>query len=87
MANIRSAQKRMRQNVKRHDRNRTLRSRARTAIKKARLLIDNGEDGATAAVIAAERALDKAASKGAIHTNNASRRKGRLAQALNKESA
>ena len=87
MANIKSAQKRMRQNVKRHDRNRTLRSRARTAIKKARLLIETGEEGAAEAVVVAERALDKAASKGAIHANNAARRKGRLAQALNKASA
>ena len=87
MANIKSAQKRARQNVKRHDRNRTLRSRARTAIKKARLLIASGEEGAAEAVVMAESALDKAASKGAIHANNASRRKGRLAQALNRVSA
>lgn len=84
MANIRSAQKRNRQAPKRRDHNRTLRSRARTAVKKARLLIESRDPNANEAVIAAERALDKAASKGVIHQNNAARRKGRLMLALNK---
>ena len=84
MANIKSAQKRARQNEKRYVRNRELRAAARTAVKKARLAIESGDGAATEAVRVAERALDKAASKNAIHDNNASRRKGRLKAALSK---
>ena len=87
MANIKSAEKRNRQNQKRYIRNRTLRSSARTAIKKARLSIETGSEDAIERVRIATKALDKAASKGAIHQNNASRRKGRLAMALNKMEA
>ncbi len=84
MANIKSAQKRARQNEKRYTRNRELRAAARTAVKKARVAIESGDGAASEAVRIAERALDKAASKGAIHDNNASRRKGRLKAALHK---
>ena len=88
MANIKSAEKRARQSVKRQDRNRILRSSARTAIKNARATIASGNlDAATEAVAVAGRALDKAASKGAIHPNNASRRRSRITLALNKMEA
>ena len=85
MANIRSAEKRARQNVKRYERNRILRTAARTSVKNARAAIASG-DGAAAqeAVLKAEIALDRAASKGVIHSNNASRRKGRIKLAYNK---
>ena len=87
MANIKSAAKRARQSTKRHVRNNSLRSSARTAIKNARAAIDSGDrDAAAEAVHIASRALDKAASKGAIHTNNASRRKSRITLAFNKMS-
>ena len=76
MANIKSAEKRARQSTKRRERNRILRSGARTAIKNARAAIESGDQEAAAeAVAVAGRALDKAASKGAIHANNASRRR------------
>lgn len=84
MPNIRSAKKRMRQNVKRAERNQAFRSRARTAVRKARQLIERGDPSAVEAVQEAAKALDKAASKGVIHKNNAARRKSRLMQALNK---
>jgi len=83
MANIRSAQKRARQNVKRRAHNRVLIGGARTAVKKARALIDAGDSGAADAVAAATQILDRAASKGVIHKNNAARRKSRLVTALN----
>lgn len=83
MANIKSAEKRNRQAVKRTARNRVVRGSARTAVKKARLAIESGDPNAMQAVLAAEKALDRAASKGVIHPNNASRRKSRLFQALN----
>jgi small subunit ribosomal protein S20 len=84
MANNKSAEKRARQNERRHMHNRMFESRARTAVKKARQLIDAGDPGALEAVHVAYKALDKAANKGAIHENNAARRKSRLAVSLNK---
>jgi small subunit ribosomal protein S20 len=60
------------------------RGRARTAVKKARLLIDAGQvEEAREAVRAAVVALDKAAQKGIIRKNNAARRKSRLMQQFN----
>jgi small subunit ribosomal protein S20 len=88
MANIKSAEKRARQSAKSQDRNRTLRSGARTAIKNARAAIASGDrDAAAEAVAIAGRALDKAASKGVIHPNNAARRRSRITLALNKMEA
>ncbi|MEM7128109.1 MAG: 30S ribosomal protein S20 [Chloroflexota bacterium] len=82
MANIKSAEKRNRQNIKRREHNRTWIGGSRTAIKKARALIEAGDPGAADAVAVANRTLDKAASKGVIHKNNAARRKSRLMAAL-----
>ena len=83
MANIKSQIKRNRQNQKRRARNRVYRGSARTYVKKARLAIDSGNvDAARVATIQAVSALDKAAEKGVLHKNNASRRKGRLMKKL-----
>jgi small subunit ribosomal protein S20 len=84
MANIKSAEKRNRQRLKAEAANRIVRGSARTAIKKARTAIAAGAPDAAELVRQAERALDKAAAKGVIHNNNASRRKSRLYLALNK---
>ncbi|MDH7473214.1 MAG: 30S ribosomal protein S20 [Anaerolineae bacterium] len=84
MANTKSAIKRIRSSKRRQERNRVFRSRARTFVKKARMLIDEGKlDEAQEAVRQAVSALDKAAEKGIIHKNNAARRKSRLMQHLN----
>ena len=84
MANKKSAIKRLRSAERRRLHNRQFRGSARTAIKKARVLIDEGKmDEAREAVRMAASALDKAAQKGIIHKNNAARRKSRLMQALN----
>ncbi len=84
MANTKSALKRLRSARRRYLQNRVYRSGSRTAIKKARLLIDSGQlEEARAAVREASSALDKAAEKGIIHKNNAARHKSRLVQALN----
>ena len=83
MANIKSQIKRNRQNLKHRDRNRVYRGRARTFVKKARLAIESGDvETARAATLQAVSALDKAAEKGVLHRNNASRRKGRLMKQL-----
>lgn len=88
MPNIRSADKRMRQNEKRRLRNRVYRTRARTFIKRTRRLILEGRlEEAEQSALQACRVLDKAASRGVIHDNNAARRKSRLMRHLNKAKA
>ena len=83
MANIKSAQKRIRQNEKRRLHNRTYRSRTRTLIKNARTAIESGNvDEAREATRIAVRDLDKLATRGVVHKRNAARRKGRLMKQL-----
>lgn len=85
MPNIQSAKKRLRSSERRRLRNKVHRGKARTAIKKARHLIEEGHlEEARQAVHAAVKTLDKAAQKGIIHENNAARRKSRLMRQLNK---
>jgi len=83
LANIKSAIKRNRQNEKRRLHNRLYRGSTRTQIKKARLAISSGDqENAVIEVNEAIRKLDRAASKGIIHKNNAARRKSRLMKHL-----
>ena len=87
MANTKSAEKRNRQNEKHAASNRIYRSAARTAIKKARVAIAAGDPNALELVRSAEVALGRAAAKGVVHKNNASRRTSRLMLELNKAKA
>lgn len=83
MANIKSQIKRNRQNEKRRIRNRIYRGRARTFVARARVALESEDsEVAKTAVIEAISELDKAASKGVIHKNNAARRKSRLMKRL-----
>lgn len=83
MANIKSAIKRNKQNEKRRLHNRVYRGGARKQVRKARLAIESGNfEAAREATLKAVSALDKAAEKGIIHKNNASRRKSRLMKQL-----
>ena len=83
MANTQSAKKRIRSSARKWERNRRYRSAARTYIKKTRESISQGKlEEAEAMAKIAVSTLDKAARKGIIHANNASRRKGRLMKAL-----
>ena len=83
MANIKSAIKRNRQNIKRRLRNRQYRGSARSYVKRARIAMEEGEkEMARTETLNAVRALDKAVSKGVIHKNNAARRKSRLMKSL-----
>lgn len=85
MANIKSAEKRARQSVRRHERNRIVLTSTRTSVKKARAAIDSGDQAAALeAVKQATLTLDRAAKAGVIHQNNASRRKSRITLAYNK---
>jgi small subunit ribosomal protein S20 len=84
-----SAKKQARSGVKRAARNRAVRSEVKTMVVKARRSIaETGGDGAERLTIALEalRSLDRAASKGVLHRNNAARRKGRLARQMAKMS-
>ena len=88
MANIQSSIKRIRSSRRRAEYNQVTRSAARTYVKRARTLIEQGNlDQAALVVNQAVSALDKAAQKGVIHRNNAARRKSRLVKALNKARA
>ena len=83
MANLRSAIKRNRQNKKRRLRNRVYRGQARSFVRDARAsMLEEDLDAAREATLKAVSALDKAAQKGVIHKNNASRRKSRLLKQL-----
>lgn len=85
MANIKSQIKRNRQNEARHERNKAVRSRLKTFTKKFSVAVEAGDkDAAQAAFDDAARALDKAASKGVIHKNNAANRKSGMAKRLQK---
>ena len=85
MANNPSAIKRNRQTVVRRLRNRSQRSRMRTAIKTLRQAIDSG-DAKTARELLPEalRLVDSTAQKGAIHRNAAARTKSRLTVSVQK---
>lgn len=82
MANIKSQIKRNRQNEKRRLHNRVFRGTARTAVTAARNAMNKNAPESQEAILSAISALDKAAEKGVIHKNNASRRKGRLMRRL-----
>lgn len=84
MANTKSALKAMRQAERRRVRNRMIRTRTRTFVKKARVAIASAPEAPTTeeALRQAISALDRAASKGVIHRNNAARRKSRLMRQL-----
>jgi small subunit ribosomal protein S20 len=83
LANTLSAKKRNRQNEKLRLRNKAIRSRARNVVKQARQAIESGDmNQAAEAVQLAASELDRAATKGVIHQNNAARRKSRLMKAL-----
>lgn len=86
MPNNAAAKKRMRQEVKRRLHNRSIKSLVKTQVTKARVAISSG-DNAEEAVRAAVSELDRAAKKGVIHRNNASRRKSRLMKQLNAANA
>ncbi|MFZ0834999.1 MAG: 30S ribosomal protein S20 [Mycobacterium sp.] len=85
MANIKSQEKRNRTNERRRLRNKSVKSSLHTAIRAFREAADNGDkDKATELAKAAGRKLDKAASKGVIHKNQAANRKSALALTLNR---
>ena len=81
MANIKSQIKRIKQNEKRHERNKAVKSGLKTAVRKFREAADAGDkDKALELGRDANRQLDKAASKGVIHKNQAANRKSAISK-------
>lgn len=79
LANSKSSKKRIRVAERRRERNKPLRTEARTFVKKAEVAIASGDaDAAQTATLEAVSVLDRVANKGVIHKNNAARRKSRL---------
>ena len=87
MAHSKSAIKRWRQNAKRRERNKPVRTSARTAVKKARTAIGSGADDAAAAVREASSIVDRAAKRNVIHRNTAARHKSRLMRMMHRAEA
>ena len=80
MPNIKSAIKRVKVAEKANATNVQAKSAMRTTVKKAEQALATGAENAQELVVAASKALDKAATKGLIHKNAASRKKSRLAK-------
>lgn len=79
MANHKSAEKRVRQNVKRNEINRSNRSKLRTQIKKLRTALSAHDKNQSSELLTPTVSLiDKAVNKGLIHKNTAARYKSRL---------
>ena len=81
MANIKSQIKRNRTNERARQRNVAVKSALKTAVRRFRTATESGDaEAAAAALQVASKALDKAASKGVIHKNQAANRKSGLAK-------
>lgn len=84
MANIKSQKKRIKTAEKARIRNKAVRSELKTAVKGVRVAVESGDKtAAQAAANKAGRLLDKAASKGIIHKNQAAERKSGVQKLVN----
>ena len=84
MANHKSAEKRVRQNAKRKEINRSNRSKLRTSIKKLRTAVAGHDKSASTDLLYPTVSLiDKAVNKGILHKNTAARHKSRLTKHVN----
>ncbi len=82
MANIKSQIKRNRQNEKRRQRNKAVRSEIKTRTTAVLEAAEAGSDDVDELLEAAIQRIDKAAAKGVIHKNTAARKKSRLVRAV-----
>jgi small subunit ribosomal protein S20 len=84
VANIKSQIKRNKQNEAARVRNKGVKSELKTAVRRFREAADAGDaEAATTAMRSASRLLDKAASKGVVHANQAANRKAAMAHRAN----
>lgn len=86
MANIQSQIKRNRQNEKRRQRNKKVRSEMKTRINQTLAAAEEDGADAEAALRIAQKRIDQAVAKGVLHKNTAARRKARLARKVNASS-
>ena len=83
LANIKSAKKRILVTATRTERNKAIRSKVKTCIKKVETAVADGDKSAAeSALLTATSEIDKATTKGVYHKNNASRKVSRLAKAV-----
>ncbi|SKB01735.1 SSU ribosomal protein S20P [Agreia bicolorata] len=83
MANIKSQIKRIGTNKKAQERNKAVKSELKTAIRATKAAVASGDKAkAAAALTVAGKKLDKAASKGVIHKNQAANRKSAIAKTV-----
>ena len=81
MANIKSQITRNKTNDKAHERNKAVKSELKTAVRRTREAITAGDKAAAEkALVTATKKLDKAASKGVIHQNQAANKKSAIAK-------
>ncbi len=84
VANIKSQKKRILTNEKARQRNNSVKSELKTAIRAVTGAIQSADqDAANTALVTASRKLDKAVSKGVLHKNNAANHKSALAKQVN----
>jgi small subunit ribosomal protein S20 len=85
MANTKSAKKRAEKSAAQRIKNRTMRSRMRTAVKKLRAAVASGDEKMAQELLPITiKVVDSSAQKGIIHRNTAARTKSRLVAALRK---
>ena len=85
MANIKSAKKRVLTSKVRQEKNKAVKSGVKTAVKKVLAAVEAGDkETATRQLLHATSVIDKAAKKGVLHKNTASRKISRLSLAVNK---
>ena len=84
VANIKSQKKRILTNEKARQRNNSVKSELRTAVRAVLTAVESSDkEAATVALVGASRKLDKAVSKGVIHANNAANRKSAISKKVN----
>lgn len=84
MANIKSAKKRILVNRTRAERNKSIRTGVKTAIKKVHAAVEKGDKAAAQAELAAAtKIIEKAGSKGVYHKNNVARKVSSISKAVN----
>ncbi len=85
MANIKSAKKRILTSAKKAEKNKAVKTTVKKAVKSVRAAVEAGDKAvAQEALKKAEATIDKAASKGVIHKNNASNKVSKLASSVAK---
>lgn len=84
MANIKSAKKRILVNQTKYERNKSVKSAVKTAVKKVEAAVAaNDKATANEALTAATKAIEMAGSKGIFHKNNVARKVSRLTKLVN----